>query len=295
MKIINLEQGSPEWRAFRKKHIGASEISSISGSNPWKSAYELWLEKTGRKDAEMQNTAMQRGNELEPLAREAYMEVTGIGLTNPVVQSDLWDIATASLDGLSLDHTRALEAKCPTSRKLYDKSLIGQIPPYYQDQIQWIYFVADEVKQCDFMVYMNNSEFKIIENVEIDVKRQEELLKMAAEFWSFVENDTPPPKDEVELITKDSVFDQDLLERWKECKEKETLITKEKKLLEDQIEEIYKNQNCLFPEAQVKLIWISKKGNIDWKKFQFDKKIKDSEVESYRKCETIYPKLSILE
>ena len=35
--------GSPEWLAFRMTGIGASEVGSVLGVNPWKSAVDVWL------------------------------------------------------------------------------------------------------------------------------------------------------------------------------------------------------------------------------------------------------------
>ena len=37
-----------EWIELRKAYIGGSEAGSIIGMNPYKSAYTLWAEKTGR-------------------------------------------------------------------------------------------------------------------------------------------------------------------------------------------------------------------------------------------------------
>ena len=37
-----------EWLRYRTKGIGGSDVSIIAGINPYKSVYQLWLEKTGR-------------------------------------------------------------------------------------------------------------------------------------------------------------------------------------------------------------------------------------------------------
>jgi putative phage-type endonuclease len=41
-----------QWLAERKKGIGASESSSVIGQNPYKTNVELWMQKTGRSEAE---------------------------------------------------------------------------------------------------------------------------------------------------------------------------------------------------------------------------------------------------
>lgn len=57
---------SPEQRGNRKLGIGSSEIASIFSENPWQSAYDLWLIKTGKAEEFEGNEACDRGNYLEP-------------------------------------------------------------------------------------------------------------------------------------------------------------------------------------------------------------------------------------
>ncbi len=44
MKIIDLEQGTPEWLEWRKNGIGSSDIATIMGANPYQTPYQLWEE-----------------------------------------------------------------------------------------------------------------------------------------------------------------------------------------------------------------------------------------------------------
>ena len=37
-----------EWLQYRTQGIGGSEVSVIAGINPYRSVYQLWLEKTGQ-------------------------------------------------------------------------------------------------------------------------------------------------------------------------------------------------------------------------------------------------------
>jgi len=36
-----------EQREIRRRYLGSSDIAAIFGMSPWKSAYDVWLEKTG--------------------------------------------------------------------------------------------------------------------------------------------------------------------------------------------------------------------------------------------------------
>ena len=40
------------WLRYRTQGIGGSDVSIIAGINPYKSIYQLWLEKTGQIEPE---------------------------------------------------------------------------------------------------------------------------------------------------------------------------------------------------------------------------------------------------
>ena len=77
--------------------------------------YQLWLVKTGRSETRVTH-AMQRGTDLEPLARAAYEDQTGL-VMQPLV----------------------LEIKCPlrgTRSDLWQDVQSGQVPTHYGIQVQ---------------------------------------------------------------------------------------------------------------------------------------------------------------
>jgi putative phage-type endonuclease len=62
MKPIKIvPKNEEEWLKLKEETIGASEIITVCGLNPYKSPYEYWLEKTGRKDRGEVNDSMIRG------------------------------------------------------------------------------------------------------------------------------------------------------------------------------------------------------------------------------------------
>jgi hypothetical protein len=76
-RMVQLAQGSPEWLAYRLAKRNASESAAVMGLNPWMTPYQLWLAKTGRQQTVV-TAAMQRGTDLEPLARARYEDQTGL-------------------------------------------------------------------------------------------------------------------------------------------------------------------------------------------------------------------------
>ncbi len=54
-------------RRQRQKHIGSSDMAAILGKDPWRSPYDVWLEKSGKLQPVAEaNQAMQAGLDLEP-------------------------------------------------------------------------------------------------------------------------------------------------------------------------------------------------------------------------------------
>lgn len=82
-RIVQLVQGSAEWLAYRRSVRNASESAALLGLSPWMTPYQLWRVKTGRFEPPV-TQAMQRGTELEPLARQAYEAQTGLHQRGPV-------------------------------------------------------------------------------------------------------------------------------------------------------------------------------------------------------------------
>lgn len=286
MIIVELKQGSPEWHDFRKAHIGASDISSITGNNPWKNAQVLWEEKTGQRELGKVTDAMIHGTETEPLARDAYSADTGILLSNPTCISDEWEIASASLDGITADLKKIVEFKCPTKETLYEKAMLGQIPKYYLDQIQWQLLVT-KAERCDYVVYIDRFKYKTIE-VLPDLKYQAKLLELAKEFWENVEFKTPPLlKDQATLVEEDLSNELALeLKKWETIEEDAHQRTE---YLKKQLKELHSaDKKYIFTKAQVKMTWTDRKGSIDWTKYRLAYDISEQDLKDYRKESTRY-------
>lgn len=62
------------WLEYRHHGLGGSDAASIVGLSSWKTARDLWLEKTGEKELTgiADNEFMAKGRRLEPAIREVY-------------------------------------------------------------------------------------------------------------------------------------------------------------------------------------------------------------------------------
>lgn len=293
MKILKLKQGSPEWKEQRLSHIGASDISAITGNNPWKNSYNLWEEKTGRKDSNISTEAMRHGSETESIARAVYVEDNGISLDNPTCESDEWPIARASLDGITEDFSIIVEIKCPTNHDLYDKALKNNIPDYYLDQIQWQLWVTG-AERCDFMVFIDQFNYKVIP-VLPDTKYQKNLVTLAKEFWEYVLSDTPPGLENQATMIDEKLSNELALElkNW-DAIEKDAHERTE--YLKNQLKELHNTEKrYFFSSAGVKLFWAERKGTIDWKAYQKKCNISDDELKEYRKESSRYCTFTVID
>jgi putative phage-type endonuclease len=133
--IVRLVQGSPEWHEHRRRYRNASETAVVMGLSPWRTPYQLWQLKLGLIEQEV-TPAMQRGTELEPVARAAYERQTG-RVMQPLVVVD--GEYSASLDGMTLGGERIVEIKCPAKgcdSTLWNTVAGGDLPVHYQWQIE---------------------------------------------------------------------------------------------------------------------------------------------------------------
>ena len=120
--IMRLVQGSPEWHAHRRTYRNESETPAVLGVSPWLTPYQLWQQKLGLVQPEV-NAPMLHGTQLEPAARAAYEARTGL-VMQPLVLVD--GEYSASLDGLTLGGDRILEVKCPyqgSASSLWERSV----------------------------------------------------------------------------------------------------------------------------------------------------------------------------
>lgn len=66
-----------QWLAARTQGIGASEVATIVGLNPWETPYQLWRRKVGLDAPKPENTAMATGHILEDGVAQFWARATG--------------------------------------------------------------------------------------------------------------------------------------------------------------------------------------------------------------------------
>ncbi len=160
MKVLNLQQGSPEWLAHRSKYFNASDTSAAMGISRYKSRSKLIQEIATGIVVEYDEATLARfekGHEFEAIARQWAEEIIGTELF-PVVISDEIDglLLSASFDGIDMAEETTWEHK--TGNKSLLASLeAGEIPYEYKPQIEQGLLISG-AKRCLFMASSGEKE-----------------------------------------------------------------------------------------------------------------------------------------
>lgn len=133
---------SEQQLATRKTGLGSSDIAAIMGEDPWKSALDVWLSKTGRKVDEG-NLQTQMGIRTEEIIADQFAHAHALKLRRcgTVVHHELpWVLATPDRVIAGTKPRELLEAKNVGWRVL-PRWRIGadgfKAPPYVQLQGMW--------------------------------------------------------------------------------------------------------------------------------------------------------------
>lgn len=175
-----------DWLRYRTMGIGGSDVSVIAGINPYRSVYQLWLEKTGQNEpAESENEYTHFGTILEPVIRREFMERTGLKVRQKhmLLQSEEYPFMLANLDGvINLDGEMCIfEAKTASAYKLDDWQ--SGIPPEYMLQVQHYMAVTGAVKTyIAALIGGNHFEYRLIDR---DDEMIAKIIAMEKLFWEI--------------------------------------------------------------------------------------------------------------
>lgn len=197
MRVIDVEQGTDEWRLARLGKVGASMVADVTartktgwGASRANVAARLVAERlTGTLTDGFTNDAMRWGTEKEPEAREFYSFVHGVKVQEVgLVLHPHIDMTHASPDGLIGDHG-LVEIKCPNT-STHIATLLSQPPaPQYIKQMQW-QMACTGRQWVDWVSYdprMPAEMQMFVARVERDPVMISELERQVSEFLAEVD------------------------------------------------------------------------------------------------------------
>jgi putative phage-type endonuclease len=192
-----LVQGTPEWLELRKSCIGASDMPIIMGDSPWTTPLQLWKQKVGLAENTIITSSMQRGLDLEDIARQQFNRITLFEMTPTVIFHSEYPWLMASLDGAHYHLgilTHILEIKCASK---IDHALAkkGKIPKKYYAQLQTQLAVTN-LKMAYYFSF--DGEKGVIVEVKRDDIYIERLIEKALDFKRYMDQFIPPELTEIE-------------------------------------------------------------------------------------------------
>lgn len=190
-KISIAKMSHDEWIEERKKGIGGSDAAGIVGLNAYTTPYSIWVDKTGRIPPKEDNEAMRQGRDLEDYVAKRWEEKTDkkVRRCNYILRNTEYPFAHANIDRDVVGENAGLECKT-TSLMNLKKFKNGSYPENYYVQCMHYMAVTGADRWYLAVLVLNKGFYDfVIERDEDEIKA---LMEAEAEFWTHVENDTPP-------------------------------------------------------------------------------------------------------
>jgi putative phage-type endonuclease len=198
MKIIDLQQRTPEWHHWRSSGVSASEAIVVLGQCPLKTAYRLYTEKKGitLPDNLDANPFVQRGIRLEETARKSFEKRHDAIVFPLCAESEEFPFVRASFDGVD-DEGIPVELKVPMEINFRDAQMNGiesKIYKRYYYQVQHQILVAGTDKGY-LSLYLNSSEPPLDFVVLRDQALIDKLISDSRVFVDGLKKNKPPVID----------------------------------------------------------------------------------------------------
>jgi putative phage-type endonuclease len=252
-------ENKQEWLRERKNYLGGTDLSSIAGLNPYRTALDVYLDKTSDDIACETSPAMRWGNLLEEAVAKAYSEDTGqtIEIEPNTIYHPSMKFLGANIDRWVGDKEYVLECKTAgfTRGKEWGEEGTDQIPESYLVQVAY-YAAICAVPKIDIAVLIGGQDFRIY-TYERTKELEDKLIKIACNFWdNHIEKRIPPkcvstrdtfnlfPQSNYqEIVAESNIMEK--LEQLKSLKKEENRIADTIEKLKTDIQEFMRDYDVL--------------------------------------------------
>ena len=195
LSVREAENDHDKWLKTRDMGIGGSDAAVIMGLNPYKSPYQLWMEKTGQAAPPdlSGNPYIYWGTKNEANIADWFQEETGKKVRKlGTLQNRTYPFMLANVDRQVLGENAGLEIKTAGVRH-YKEWKGDEIPDaYYCQCLHYMAVTGSDYWYIAVLLGGNESMWKRIDRNEEDVQT---LISHEREFWSLVQTHTAPPID----------------------------------------------------------------------------------------------------
>lgn len=211
---------APDFHAERLKGLGGSDMAAILGLSPYRSAVDVFLEKTGRAAPQEGTLQMRFGVYAEEFVAREYCDATGRAVQrfNPMLRHPDYPIVIGHVDRLVVPEgakvaahkrevrtDRLLECKTASAFQAANAADWGaagtdQVPQHYLIQIA-TYAALTGCQWADLAVLFGNQELRIY-TFRRDLELEQEILARAAEWWRahVLADIAPEPTSEADVL-----------------------------------------------------------------------------------------------
>jgi putative phage-type endonuclease len=184
-----------QWLKERKTYIGGSDLGAIIGVNKYRSALDVYLEKTSAHVEEVNNDATYWGSALEEVVAQEYSKRMNlpVEIETTLLRHPKHEFLAANIDRWVDSKKYVLECKTTSfmNAKEWGEEGTDQLPETYLIQVAWYAAICD-VPKVDIAVLIGGQDFRIYE-YERNKEFEDKLIKIACNFWHHhVEKRIPP-------------------------------------------------------------------------------------------------------
>lgn len=210
-QVINEPCNEEGFKALRATHIGSSDVSTIVGLNRFASKYDLWLEKTGRKEDKPVTVPMLMGNILEPAVAEAFKilhmcpggDYEGYALERDQHTYSLLpplDFCSCTPDYiLTSPSGEKINFEIKTTSEYGRKDWEAALPDHAHVQVIWQMGIRGYRKSV-VCCLIGGRDLEVYP-VDFSPELFEQLLSHATSFWEMVKQNIPPETDTGESVS----------------------------------------------------------------------------------------------
>lgn len=210
VSTLNLDKES--WLKYRKQGIGGSDAGAVCGLNPYRTAIQVYYDKTSDSIEDVDNEAMRQGRELEEYVARRFSEASGkkVRRANAMFYDEKYPFMLADVDRMIVGENAGLECKT-ASPYSEEKWRDDKIPLSYQLQCYHYMSVCNaDVWYIAVLIYGRDFKYHRIER---DDEVIENLIRIEKEFWNeYVLKQVIPDPD------GSKTADVAIAERFKESK-----------------------------------------------------------------------------
>ncbi|MGA5691393.1 YqaJ viral recombinase family protein [Cytobacillus pseudoceanisediminis] len=259
-----------EWLLWRKTGIGGSDVAAIFESDPWKSSYEVYLDKMGSLPKTFENEAMELGVKLKDfIAREFSIETNNkVRKKNAILQHPKYPYMIGTIDGWIKDQNAGLLCK-NIHQYMANEWNDGKIPKKYLLQVMH-YMAITGAAQWWIALLIGGKKL-----VFLKIDRDEALIKRIIEveknFWLYNVLSQQPPLYDGTKATREFLTNKyptakpksvvtlpiealDLVKQYKKAVEEEGKVQRKKLEAENRIKGLMGN-NEIATVGDYKIEW----------------------------------------